>query len=72
MITASSLWAWLLPIVFVLQQWHAMQLETVRDSVVPRAEYEKHQEKVMDKTDILKALQMINARMNAMENNNAN
>ena len=54
-------------IVFVLQQYHAMQLDDVRSSVVPRAEYEKHRDSTMDKDEILKALQMVNARLNSME-----
>ena len=54
-------------IVFVLQQWHAIQLDDVRSKVVPRAEYEKHRDSTMDKDEILKALQMVNARLNAME-----
>ena len=59
-------------IVFVLQQWHAMQLDAVKDIVVPRPEYEQRHEKVMDKDEILKSLQMINSRIDAMKIKNAN
>ena len=54
-------------IVFVLQQWHAMQLEDVKNTIVPRVEYEKHRDSTMDKDEILKALQMVNSRLNSME-----
>ena len=54
-------------VVFVLQGWHGIQLADVKSNVVPRAEYEQRHEKVMDKDEILKALQMLNERLNAME-----
>ena len=59
-------------LVFIMQQYHAMQLADVKSNVVPRDEYEKRHEQVMDKGEILKALQMLNARLNAMEGSDAN
>jgi hypothetical protein len=54
-------------IVFIMQQYHAMKLDEVKASVVPRHELSKT---IMDKEDILAALQAITQRLNAMENKN--
>ena len=51
-------------IVFILQQYHAMKLEDVKSTIVPRHELDKT---VMDKEDILAALQAITHRLDAME-----
>jgi len=51
-------------IVFIMQQYHAMKLDEVKDTVVPRHELTRT---VMDKTDILAALQSITQRLDAME-----
>ena len=51
-------------IVFIMQQYHAMRLDEIKASTVPRNELSKT---VMDKTDILAALQMITLRLDAME-----
>ena len=51
-------------VVFVMQQYHAMRLADVKATVVPRHELT---ETVMDKTDILAALQAITLRLDAME-----
>ena len=51
-------------ILFILQNIHAMKLDEVKESVVPRHELNKV---VMDKTDILAALQSITQRLDAME-----
>ena len=59
-------------LVFVLQQWHAMKLEDLKQEVVPRHEFAAAANKVMDKDEILKALQMLNARLNAVEGSDAN
>ena len=53
-------------IVFILQQYHAMKLEDVKSSVVPRTEIT---ETVMNKEDILAALKAITSRLDAMEKN---
>ena len=51
-------------IVFIMQQYHAMKLEDVKATIVPRKELTKT---VMDKEDILQALQSITDRLDAME-----
>ena len=51
-------------IVFILQQYHSMKLEDVKATIVPRKEITKT---VMDKEDILQALQSITDRLDAME-----
>ena len=53
-------------IVFILQQYHAMKLDEVKSSVVPRTELT---ETVMNKEDILAALNAITSRLDAMEKN---
>ena len=53
--------------VFILQQWHAMKLEDLKQQVVPRHEFDRAASKVMDKDEILAAMKMINARMDIME-----
>jgi len=51
-------------IVFILQQYFSMKLEDVKATIVPRKEITKT---VMDKEDILQALQSITDRLDAME-----
>ena len=51
-------------ILFILQNLHSMKLEDIKASTVPRHELSKT---VMDKTDILAALQAITQRLDAME-----
>jgi len=54
-------------IVFIMQQYHAMKLEDVKNLVVPRPEFEQRADRVMDKDEILQALEDINNRMLALE-----
>ena len=54
-------------IVFVLQQYHAMKLEDVRASVVPRHEYTKKTDEFVPKTDLLFALKDIEKRIEKLE-----
>ena len=53
-------------VVFIMQQYHAMKLDEVKASVVPRTEIT---ETVMNKEDILAALKAITSRLDAMEKN---
>ncbi len=54
-------------LVFIMQQYHAMQVSDLKNTVVPRAEYEiKHQE-VMDKDIILEALKRLGDRIEGLE-----
>ena len=57
-------------LVFVMQQWHAMQLSNIKAEVVPRKEYQSHVDKVMAKDDILTALTNLSDRLDAMEESN--
>ena len=54
-------------IVFILQQWHAMKLDDMKTTIVPRSEYQRHADTTMDKDDIMEALSAINNRLNIME-----
>ena len=54
-------------LVFVMQQYHSMQLADVRAEVVPRAEYEKKHEKLMQKDEILTALKLLTERINTID-----
>ncbi len=55
-------------LVFIMQQYHAMQVADLKSNVVPRAEYEiKHQE-VMDKDIILAAIKELHDRIDNIDN----
>ena len=54
-------------VVFVMQQYHAIQVEDLRANIVPRAEYTAHRENVMDKDIILAALKELNERIDDIE-----
>jgi len=54
-------------LVYIMQQYHAMQVADLKANVVPRAEYEMKHADVMDKDEILKALSELNTRLDALE-----
>jgi hypothetical protein len=54
-------------LVFVMQQYHAMQVSDLKEQVVPRHEFEAKAEKVMDKDEIMFALQRLAERLDAIE-----
>ena len=54
-------------LVFVMQQYHAIQVSDLKEQVVPRHEFEAKAEKVMDKDEILFALQRLAERLDAIE-----
>ncbi len=54
--------------VFIMQQYHSMQVSSIKQEIVPRAEYTAHQENVMDKDIILEALKRLGDRMDELEN----
>ena len=54
-------------LVFIMQQYHAMQISDVKANVVPRAEYEEKHKEVMHKDEITLALKVIAARMDRIE-----
>ena len=54
-------------IVFVLQQYHAMELEDVKDVLVPRNEYTKTTGEFVPKSELMFALKNIDARLEALE-----
>ncbi len=59
--------AFAMAVVFIMQQYHAMQVADLKSNVVPRAEYEiKHQE-VMDKDIILAAIKELHDRIDEVE-----
>ena len=53
--------------VYIMQQFHAMQVSNLREVVVPRSEYTMHQNKVMDKDVILDALDRLEERLDTLE-----
>ncbi len=53
--------------VFVMQQYHSMQVSSIKQEIVPRAEYAAHQENVMDKDIIIEALKKLGERMDKLE-----
>ena len=54
-------------IIFALQQWHAMKLEEIRATVVPRSEYQQNADKVMDKDEIMDAFEDFSRRLSELE-----
>ena len=59
--------AFAMAVVFIMQQYHAMQVADLKSNVVPRAEYElKHQE-VMDKDMILAAIKELHDRIDEVK-----
>jgi len=58
-------------LVFIMQQYHAMQLADVKSNVVPRTEYEQRhqnqQNKTMDKDAILDAFRDFSKRLERLE-----
>ena len=62
--------AFAMAVVFIMQQYHAMQVADLKSNIVPRAEYEiKHQE-VMDKDVILAAIKELHNRIDEVKNGN--
>ena len=65
-------------LVFVMQQWHSIQMSNIKSSMVPRAEIEKHtdrfrsefredQERFMDRSEILDAFRDFSKRIEYLE-----
>jgi len=58
-------------IVFIMQQYHAMKLEDVKSTVVPRHELtetvQNQQNKVMDKAEIMDAFKDFSRRLSELE-----
>jgi len=54
-------------IVFIMQQYHAMMLSDVKDSVVPRTEYEEHQKTLVHRDVILHDSEELSDRIEALE-----
>ena len=62
--------AFAMAVVFIMQQYHAMQVADLKSNIVPRAEYEiKHQD-VMDKDIILAAIKELHDRINEVKDGN--
>ena len=59
--------AFAMAVVFIMQQYHAMQVADLKSNVVPRAELAiKHQE-IMDKDIILAAIKELHDRIDEVE-----
>ncbi len=54
-------------VVFIMQQYHAMQVADLKSNIVPRAEYEIKQQEVMDKDIILAAIKELHDRIDRSE-----
>ncbi len=54
-------------VVFIMQQYHAIQVSDLKENVVPRAEYTAHRENLMDKDVILAAIKELNNRIDDVE-----
>ena len=54
-------------IVFVMQQYHAMQVADIKAEVVPRPEYQRKADTIMGKDEILDAFKDFSRRLEELE-----
>ncbi len=54
-------------IVFIMQQYHTIQVADLKASVVPRPEYESRQEQVMDKDLILMSIKELHEKIDKLD-----
>ena len=54
-------------LVFVMQQWHSMQMSDIKGDLVPREEYQRKAETIMEKDEILDAFKDFSKRLGALE-----
>ena len=54
-------------VVFVMQQWHSIQVSNIKANLVPRVEYEARTGKAMDKTEIMDAFRDFSKRLEDLE-----
>ena len=70
-------------LVFVMQQWHSIQMSDIRSELVPRAEMERHTDKFMEdvkdhtdtfmnRNEILDAFKDFSKRLEYLEENKGN
>ena len=59
--------AFAMAVVFIMQQYHAMQVADLKSNIVPRAEYEVKHQDVMDKDIILAAIKELHDRIDRIE-----
>jgi len=54
-------------LVFIMQQWHSMQMSDIKGDLVPREEYQRKAETIMEKDEILDAFKDFSRRLGALE-----
>jgi len=54
-------------VVFVMQQWHSIQVSNIKANLVPRTEYEARTGKAMDKAEIMDAFRDFSKRLEDLE-----
>ena len=54
-------------LVFIMQQWHSMQMADIKSNLVPRPEYTAKTNKVMDKAEIMDAFRGFSKRLEDLE-----
>ena len=52
---------------FLLQQYHAMQVADIKTDLVPRDEYQRKADTIMEKEEILDAFRDFSKRLGALE-----
>ena len=54
-------------IIFVMQNWHSIQMSDIKATLVPRVEYEARTGKAMDKDEIMDAFRDFSKRLEDLE-----
>ena len=54
-------------VVFIMQQWHSIQVSNIKANLVPRTEYEARTGKAMDKAEIMDAFRDFSKRLEDLE-----
>ena len=51
-------------LVFIMQQWHSIQMSDIKGTLVPRSEYTSYRETTMSREDILLLVREVEKRIN--------
>ena len=54
-------------LVFIMQQWHSMQMSDIKADLVPRPEFQRKADTIMGKDEILDAFKDFSRRLEQLE-----
>ena len=54
-------------VVFIMQQWHSMQMADIKTDLVPRPEYTEHRRATADKDTMREMFKALNERFDTIE-----